>query len=146
MKKINLYTFPDYKPYIKDKENCFYFQKEKQEIYKTDKKNTHIYIYDQTYNINKKNNEIIFINNHINKSGTNPLLLIKKKNITFYDITAIYKQSSKGETTICLGSRYNKEKKQHENPSGYLVNAAIQLHVLGYENIFGRLINVTRKL
>ena len=142
MKKINLYTFPDYKKHIQTKTKGIYIKKITDATRELNSKHTQINIYDKTHNPNKRNNEIIYINNHINKSGTNPLLKQKNKSSLFYDISEIYIQTPRGIITTCLGKRYDIEKTNHENPCSFLPYIAIFLYVKGYKKIHGRLINV----
>ena len=104
-------------------------------------KQENIFIYDTTYIEKEKNNKIIYVNNHINKSGQNPMLTRFSQNKKFYDITKIYKQHPKGEVVVCLGKRYEKHKKKHKNPCPKLSLIAILLHAKGFKNIHGRLIN-----
>ena len=133
--------FKDYKKFFpKEEKNLFVTTAEEVEkIIKT--KKTQICIYDLTHVPQAKNQEIFFVNNHINKSGTNPFLLQTRKKIKFHDITEIYLQHPKGKTTICLGKRYNKEKENHHYPSSCLAHVAIELATKGYKNIQGKLIN-----
>ena len=100
-----------------------------------------IFIYDKTYIEKEKNNKIIYVNNHINKSGQNPALASFSQNKKFYDITKIYKQHPQGEEVVCLGERYDKNKKQHQNPCPKLPLVAILLYINGIDNIYGRLVN-----
>ena len=52
-----------------------------------------IHIYDLGKNLKKTSKQtIIYINNHINKTGINPLRGREQGSIQFYDITEIYQQ------------------------------------------------------
>ena len=139
---MKIYLFKDYQQHFKQEKNSFYISNlEKLDIEKTNKKER-VYLYDQTYIKDKKEKEILHINNHINKSGTNPLLINKQKDIEFYDITQIYQQKTEGIITTCLGKRYEKNKKEEKNPSAFLAYFAIYLHVQGCRKITGKLINL----
>ena len=61
-----------------------------------------IHIYDIGKN-NTSKQSIIYINNHINKTGENPLRGIEQDNIQFYDVTEIYQQNKRGKLAICYG-------------------------------------------
>jgi len=98
-------------------------------------------IYDITYIKTKK--QIINVNDHINKTGENPLKGKQKKlKIDFIDITKIYKQTKKGITTTCVGRNKTKENLiKTKNASTELCNIAILCHALGFKKIEAKLIN-----
>jgi len=101
-----------------------------------------IYIYDITFRPQKPDKTIIYINDHVNKTGLN--ILRKQKNnqeTNFYDLTRLYKQHKQGITTNCLGKNYESEKNNQENPSTTICNIAVYLKAQGFKNIYGRLIN-----
>ena len=103
-------------------------------------------VVDNTPNSEKKeikNKEILHINNHINKSGTNPFLKTNTNKIEFYDITQIYQQKKEGIITTCLGKKYKKNKNKEKNPSAFLAYFAIHLHIKGYK-VVGKLFNLKR--
>ena len=79
-------------------------------------------IYDITCDLETKTHKIT-VNDHINKTGKNPL--IGQKPIQFIDITRLYIKNKKGITTTCLGERYGKEKNAHPHPSTTLCLVAI---------------------
>jgi len=100
-------------------------------------------IYDITHNKKTPPLSQIQINNHINKTGENPLRGKQKRlNIGFLDITKIYKKEE-GEviTTTSLGKKYNKHKQKEKTPSTYMSNIAILCLAAKIENIKGVLIN-----
>ena len=141
---MKIYLFKDYQKHFKQEKKSFYISNlEELDIEKTNKKER-VCLYDQTYIKDKKEKEILHINNHINKSGTNPLLINKQKDIEFYDITQIYQQKTEGIITTCLGKRYENNKKEETNPSAFFAYFAIYLHITGYSKITGRLINLKR--
>jgi len=85
-------------------------------------KNT-ITIFDITHNQTKNKKTRIRVNDHINKTGENPLL--SSHPIKFIDLTELYKKNTKGITTTGLGKKYKKEKKRHPQPSTDLCIVAI---------------------
>ena len=103
-------------------------------------KKTEINIYDKTKKQKQQTQEKIRVNNHINRTGKNPLRSNKNKKIKFYDITNIYKKTEKGITTTCLGERYNKEKENFKNPSTTMCHVVFILRSKGYKKIKGWLI------
>ena len=109
---------------IKIKYNYCYTRKSKiNEIKKQLKNKKTIEIFDITHSQRKKKNTRIRVNDHINKTGENPLLSCHP--IKFIDLTGLYKKDIKGTTTTCLGKKYKKEKKQHLQPSTDLCIIAI---------------------
>ena len=104
------------------------------------KKTTQIIIYDITKN--KKPNQIFIVNNHINKTGKDPLRGLQKQlKIDFVDVSQIYKQHTKGITTTCFGDRNIKNKKA-QYPSTNLCIISVLCKALGYKTIKGVLINL----
>ena len=142
MKYKKFYLFKDYKNFFKEDENCFFIKKAKEIEKEVKTKETAIFLFDKTCEKRKKNKEIIIINNHINKSGSNPLLINKQEEVFFYDITQIYKTKKEGIITTCLGKRYQKEKEEHLFPSKHIAYIATELYIKGYKNINGRLVNL----
>ena len=63
-----------------------------------------IHIYDLGFN---NQNNIIPINNHINKTGINPLREQQSETFQFYDITNIYEKQVKGKIAECFGKKTN---------------------------------------
>ena len=141
---MKIYLFKDYKKYFKEEKNSFYASSiEKLKNKQTNKKQK-IYIYDKTYIKERKHKEVLHINNHINKSGTNPFLNTHLDKIEFYDITQIYDQKPEGVITTCLGKKYKKNNKEQKYPSAFLAYFAIYLYTQGYEKITGKIINLKR--
>ena len=103
-------------------------------------KKTEINIYDKTKKQEKKTHKKIRVNNHINRTGKNPLRSNEKNKIKFYDITNIYKKTTKGITTTCLGERYSKEKEKFKNPSTTMCHVVFILRSKGCKKIKGWLI------
>jgi len=124
---------------IKIKTDIVYNKKTINKLINT--KNKKIIIYDVTYCDSKK--KIIKINDHINKTGKNPIIGNQKKlKIDFIDITKIYKKSGEGVTTTSLGKKGFKQIKTKTNyPSTEVCNVAILCKALNFNNIEARLIN-----
>ena len=139
MKKTNIYLFRKHRSPINKKRQNIFFKNTQELLEKIKNKNTHIYIYDQTYSTKEKTT--FYVNNHINKSGENLMSSRFFKEKFFYDITQIYTQHKEGVVSEGLGSRYHKEKKEHAFPCSYLPHIAVFLYINGYHNIWGRLIN-----
>ena len=100
-----------------------------------------INIYDKTYSQSHKEDEIINVGDHINQTGSNPLIgnqhKLKKQ---FIDISKLY-ASSNGITTTCLGNHYEKHKTLFKYPSTHLSHIAITAKALGKNKINGFLVN-----
>ena len=101
---------------------------------------TEINVYDKTKKQQTGDEEKIRVNNHINKTGKNPLISKKATKIKFYDITEMYHKKQKGVTTVCLGERYKKEQKNFKYPSSTLCHVVFILRSKGYKKINGWLI------
>ena len=95
-----------------------------------------IHIYDIGNN-NTSKQSIIYINNHINKTGENPLRGKEQDNIQFYDVTEIYKQNNKGKIAICYGNNKHLNTKEDQVSVKFLCNHAINAHVLGFKKVYG---------
>lgn len=97
-----------------------------------------IYIYDISKN-HKPNNpiSIIPINNHINKTGVNPLRRKANKKIQFYDITEIYQQSPKGKIAACYGNKNPSQIKTKQIPAGYLCYFSVIARLFYSEKVYG---------
>ena len=106
-------------------------------------KSVKIIIIDKTFCPKSTNLKRLYVNNHVNKSGENPLR--GKQEIAespFFDITSLYLQKNKGVVTTGLGKKYLDERKKNKYPSTYLVSIAILCKALGFSKIEGQLINV----
>lgn len=103
-------------------------------------KTAEINIYDTTKKQKGNHGEKIRVNNHINRTGKNPLRSNKEKKIKFYDITNMYQKTTKGIITTCLGERYKKEHKKFKNPSTIICHVVFVLRSKGYKKIKGWLI------
>ena len=97
-----------------------------------------IHIYDLGKTLKKTPKQIIiYINNHINKTGKNPLRGREEENIKFYDITEIYQQNKNGKLAICYGKNKHLETKHNQIAVKFLCNHAINAHVVGFKKIYG---------
>ena len=94
-----------------------------------------IYIYDVGFN---KNHNIIAINNHINKTGSNPMCGQKK--INFYDITQIYQQQKRGQIVECFGL-HSPNNKGDRIKARFLCHHTIAAYCAGIKKIFAYIID-----
>ena len=98
-------------------------------------KNTEIIIYDLGSKY-PKNPQLLEVVDHINKTGINPIIGMKK--IEFKDISKLY-GSKNGITTTCCGKDLNLN---HKNPSHFLCVFSVLVFYLGFTNISGFIINI----
>ena len=97
-----------------------------------------ISLYDVSHS-GKISNLVIPVNDHINRSGVNPLLGRQQDlMVDFIDISSLYVQKETGITTICCGG--HKIPENTEYPSMYLSSLAILAHVLGFSEIHGYIV------
>ena len=97
-----------------------------------------IHIYDLGKNLKKTSKQtIIYINNHINKTGINPLRGREQGSIQFYDITEIYQQKKNGKLAVCYGENKYLQTKENQIALKFLCNHAINAHVVGFKKIYG---------
>jgi len=75
------------------------------------------------YDITKTKEKKLHINDHINKTGKNPLIKISP--LEFIDISKLYQKEKNGITTVGLGARFNKEKNNHQYPSTFMCTIAV---------------------
>ena len=107
-------------------------------IKKPQPKQTQIYLYDLGFN---KQNKIIPINNHINKTGVNPMRENPNKQIEFYDITNIYQSQKQGQIAECFGHYPPTQKTKNYIQTRFLCNHVISLYCAGYTAIFAYVID-----
>ena len=104
---------------------CNYF-KEIQK-YKNQKE---IHVFDLYNGKRKRNKGLLKVNNHINKTGENPLINNTNKEIQFFDITSIYKTSTSGIIVSCYGEKPVPEDQSADEISTYfLCNYAISAYI-----------------
>ena len=105
-------------------------------------KSAKIIIIDKTFCVKTVAFKRLYVNNHVNKSGENPLRGKQEIALSpFFDITSLYWQKNKGVITTGLGKKYLGERKKHKYPSTHLVSIAILCKALGFRKIEGQLIN-----
>ena len=99
-----------------------------------------IKIYDLTSTNKHSNYSILHVQDHINRTGMNPLRK-KQKNtkIAFLDISKLYKVKEKAIVTDCCGKDLNNT---YLYPSHYLCNISITAKLLGINDISAFLINI----
>ena len=147
MEKDNKYYFihKDLSSIFSTKEPRFFYNKIEKTLIDevlSLKKTKKIIIIDKTFYINNKKTKKLYVNNHVNKTGENPLRGRQKiAEYPFFDITGIYKKKEDGITTVGLGKKYLDEKNKHEYPSTYLLNIAILCKAAGFKKVEGLLIN-----
>ena len=106
------------------------------------KRPTEVTIYDVTRAPQNKHLSKIYVNDHVNRTGSNPLIGRQKYfNIDFIDIKKIYTHHQDGVTTFCCGENLNKTLPY---PSHYLCHIAIICKTLMVKKISGILINVKK--
>tara|TARA_B110000116_G_C16644028_1_gene494196 strand:- start:425 stop:880 length:456 start_codon:yes stop_codon:yes gene_type:complete len=100
-----------------------------------------ITIIDKTFCDKNKNKEW-HVNNHVNKTGENPLRGRQSLSVEpFFDITRLYSFLPKGVTTTSWGHNYKTMKNKNQHPSTYMSNLAILCKAVGFKEITGILIN-----
>ncbi len=104
-------------------------------------KEKEIHIYDITKKETEKEGTIYNVNDHVNKSGENPLI-IKNTKIKFIDMTDVYEKTQKGIITNSLGAKYKKENTKHSFPSTDMARISIFLRFINPQiKIKGFLVN-----
>ena len=100
----------------------------------------HLTIHDLFYNKDLKIGTILCVKDHINRTGTNPMIGQKKGgNIEFLDITALYQFNNNGIITDCCGYKLNL---RYSYPSHFLCHIAILAKSMGIEKITAFIVNV----
>ena len=105
---------------------------------KQEDKKTPIYIYDIGFN---KQQTPLPINNHINKTGLNPLRGHNKENIKFYDITNIYQQQQGAQTAECFGLNKPSQTNNSYIQTRFLCHHTIAAYCAGFKQIFAYIID-----
>lgn len=104
------------------------------------KKSRSVYIYDGTKTNIIAVGDKVNVNDHINKSGNNPLIGLQKElDIEFIDLTNLYQRNSSGIITTCYGN-YSFDSGD-DFPSKFLCCVSILAKALGFYEIHGKLIN-----
>ena len=102
---------------------CYTENTQIKQIKETLQNANNVTLYDTTSMIKKKQGNRVYVNDHINQTGKNPL--IKCFPIQFINLINLYKTSKTGITTTSLGKKYQQEKNKHEFPSTSLCEIAI---------------------
>ena len=98
-----------------------------------------ITLYDRTKNTTIKENTLLHVNDHINKSGLNPLIGKQRElKIDFVDMSYVYVKSKNGIITESLGHKFFINAKY---PSHYMAPLIILAKAIGFKTIKGFLIN-----
>ena len=113
------------------KNSLAFFKKETQ-------KKDPIYIYDCGFN---KEQQIIPVSNHINKTGSNPLIGNQKKQIMFFDITNIYSTSKPAKTAVCFGNQKPVNIEKNMIGAHFLCHHVIAAYCAGFKTIFAYVID-----
>ena len=105
----------------------------KEEYYTWDKKTREkikkrqpqeVLIYDITATKKFPKKEIFYVNDHVNKTGKNPLITTKNPP-GFIDMSKTYIKNKEGITTTCLGESFNTQKSKTPYPSTEMCHIAI---------------------
>ena len=99
-----------------------------------------VIIYDLTKNNNLPKETIIGVKNHINRTGSSPLVGFRKiLKTSFIDLTNLYQCNNKAVITNCCGEKLNK---CYKYPSYYLCHISILAKALGIQKIKAFLVNI----
>lgn len=147
-KETNYYFIhKDLQSLFKNKKECFFFDCINDLLIKKTIKiprNRKIIIIDKTFLPDSKPKQKIYVNNHVNKTGENPIRGNQDISLhPFFDITSLYKQNKNGVVTAGLGKNYTIGKKENKYPSTYLLNIAILCRAVGFQEIEGILISLS---
>ena len=97
-------------------------------------------IYDITKNKKHPDKAIINVNDHINRTGYNPLIGRQKElGINFTNISILYKSDQNSIKTDCCGKTLNH---RYPYPSHYLCNISILAKAIGIPKISAFLVNI----
>ena len=103
---------------LSDYENIYVFLKNNKKATKQT-----LHIFDVTHIEQITNNDILEVNDHINRIGENPFIGNQAKyNIDFINVEHLYEQTNRGVITNSLGPEYNRYKNKVQYPSTYLAN------------------------
>jgi len=129
--KINKKIFMLENAVVLPKKSIHFFKKQ-------ENKNEPIYLYDIGFN---KKETLFPINNHINKTGSNPLCNYNNKKIIFYDITNIYRKQKNGYIAECFGDSLPIKTKKEYLPTRFLCHHTIAAYCAGFKQIFAYIID-----
>ena len=109
-------------------------------IYPVLKEAQQLTIYDITTTKEHPVETIINVNDHINRTGNNPLIIHQKKlGINFTNINKLYKNEQNSIKTDCCGKTLNP---RYPYPSHYLCNISILAKAIGIPKISAFLVNI----
>ena len=109
-------------------------------IYPVLKEAQQLTIYDITTTKEHPVETIINVNDHINRTGNNPLIGRQKElGIDFTNITKLYKSEKNSIKTDCCGKTLNL---RYPYPSHYLCNISILAKAIGIPKISAFLVNI----
>ena len=98
-------------------------------------------IYDITITKKHPDKTVIDVNDHINRTGNNPLICRQKElGIDFININKLYKSEKNSIKTDCCGKTLNL---RYPYPSHYLCNISILAKAIGIPKISAFLVNIT---
>lgn len=104
-------------------------------------KTKHLTVYDLTMTNERPEGAIISVNDHINKTGKNPLIDNEnKQQIDFIDITNLYNVKKNSVITNCCGEELNTK---YLYPSHYLCNITILARAREIQKISAFLVNLS---
>ena len=99
-----------------------------------------IIIYDVTQNKKHLQEEIIKIKDHVNRTGSNPLVDRQEElGINFVDISMLYKYEKGAVITNCCGPRLSRH---YDYPSHYMCHISILARAMKIKEIKANLINI----
>jgi len=109
---------------------------------KNKKKAKTLEVYDITQNNKTPQGHVFNVNDHVNKTGKNPLITTKNKP-RFIDMSNVYFKHTEGIITTSPGKHYDKQKNKTEFPSTEIALIPIWCRRFGLDvQIKGFLINV----
>ncbi len=107
----------------------------------SNEKNSKIEVWGLTHSNTVNSGTILRVNDHINCTGRNPLRNhLYLFDITFPDLSNIYRQTKDGFITTGLGSKYPSLKNE-SLPTEYFCYYGIIAGAMGMQPIYGKLIN-----
>jgi len=104
-----------------------------------------IHILDRTYSEDHENDKEFIVNDHVNRTGSNPLIGRQNQlGVDFTDLTDLYVSDPNGVITNCVGENMNAPLISY--PSAFLCNVSIIARAAGCRKINAILINCKKEL
>ena len=129
-----------YKKAVEKYDYCYDYKNNNKSLEKNIKQADKIVIYDITQNSQHGSGEKLYVKDHINQTGQNPLLSTKP--IKFVDLTELYTIKKGAVITTCIGKKYSADKNNFLYPSTEIALISILCKKINPEvNILGILIN-----